>query len=311
MLKFSDQFVLGTWGLCGSVEEPGMPRSYGFISDKTFYDVCSYSLKRGIRWFDIASTYGNSGCLSRLGAIKNKGDDIAIALKVGRPYVSGRFESQASFCSIMREYDSCVEQMGFEPNAVIIKDPDYEVLRSARIIDLLDKLENRLGGKQVGLSTHFVTEDIQFSSTKSQRILEIEYNGLNYRSALRQCIIAKRAGWVTWGVQPLAYGFLADKKSCDDFRKDDFRRYLECDVTRGLEALSDFFHRSIPKINNFTRAQHAIAFCILTKHLDIVVIGPRSVDQLKNSLGSLNLAENQKFSNYVIEFLDSEYQNAG
>ncbi|MBB4577131.1 aryl-alcohol dehydrogenase-like predicted oxidoreductase [Rhizobium lentis] len=226
-----------------------------------------------------------------------------IGIKLGRPYEAGRPVSRVAADDISKEFEAATALLGFAPDAIMIKDPPTALLHSRDLHAFLKTVAVRLNADAMGIATHNL--DVTDLPQTTGGILQIEYNGIQWHRALPSLREAKLRGWIIWGMQPLAYGFLATRNATDPFSDDDLRSRFSESVKVGLCAMSNGFHKSFEEYSGFSRAERALAFCLCSPSVDRVVIGPRSVPQLRSSLRALTLATYPEFRNAVQRQLGS------
>lgn len=298
--------VLGCWGIGGAFRTPWGPTSYGSVSEEIFQDVCDIAFAEGIRWVDVAPGYGNFEALSRLHRwLSSRGRSFQIALKLGRSYRAGRAECRLDRESLTAEFKEGVARLGRLPSAIMLKDPPPDFLRAEGLCVRLEAVSRWLAIDAIGIATH----DLELADIVAQghgRVLQIEYNGVTWRRAHRLAHTARKRGWTVWGMQPLAYGFLAERNSLSIFCDDDFRAHLPDSVKLGLSALAREFHRKLDDFRGYSLAERALAFCFCSPVLDKVVIGPKSRMQLESAFRALELAGSSEFKLRV----DSSFREA-
>jgi aryl-alcohol dehydrogenase-like predicted oxidoreductase len=294
------RLVLGLWGLGGAFRLASGPAGYGETPEEVFWAVCDVAHAAGIRWVDVAPSYGGGEALRRLRRwSEGRSKAFKIGLKLGRPHVADRPVSRLEPMELAAELDVAVAALGGPAATLMLKDPPVDVLRAPDLAERLEAAEARLG-LPVGVATHQVD---MAPAPGAGRVLQIEFNGVHWRRVLSLAVTARRRGWSVWGMQPLAYGFLAGHSMGHDFAEDDFRKHLAVSVRMGLTGLAASFHQSFCDLTGWTPAERALAFCLASPVLDQVVVGPRSTEQLRSVLRAFELAQTSSFQTRVSAML--------
>ncbi|MGA7312384.1 MAG: aldo/keto reductase [Silvibacterium sp.] len=291
-----DRLVLGTWGLGGTWARQGAPLGYGSVSEDIALSVFDAAWQYGIRWVDIASSYGNGQSLNRLAVWQASAKQrFKVALKVGRPIIDGKPASALTIKDITAELELAIRVVG-TPDALLIKDPP-ESSFTREIASLLEIMSDRFPSITVGIASHGREVLKTLPYVQQSQIIQVDYNGTNWIAAAPSAAKLMQKGWTVWAVQPLAYGFLSGKYREDcTFPADDWRSQLPRNTKQVLRELSDAFLSYFSSLRpQVPPAACSIAFCLSDPNVKCVAVGPKTPDQLADSMTALQLLNNSEF----------------
>ncbi|AZM52297.1 hypothetical protein DMA15_06555 [Streptomyces sp. WAC 01529] len=307
-----ERIVLGTWGLSGPVEAADGPAGYPGRPSHCFDEVLDAAYRAGVRWVDTAPGYGAGSGLVRLAAWqRSRGAAFRVVMKPGRPHGPGGPRSDLRVGSLRREIDAGAELVG-PPAAVLVKDPPEEAFRDGVLAEVLGELASALPGTRVGVATHrldlvpYLPEPAELDARAGAQVqphaaspvVQMEHHAVNRTVAVPAAAHARRRGWEVWGMQPLAYGFLAGRYGPDTrFAADDWRSRLPRQARSALAAGARGFAASLPSpFSSRPPAECALAWCLTDPSLQRIVVGPRTGAQFASVLGAMSLARDPRFT---------------
>lgn len=293
--------VLGTWGISGGVHTDAGPAGYADVGVATTDALLDAAYTAGVRWLDTATGYGGGEGLRRVADWqRRRGLRWNVVVKAGRPVDAQGPRSDIDPAAIRVELAA---QPIVEPAAVLVKDPPEQAFRDGTLRRLIAGL-NADGYPVVGVATHRL--DLVAALGPPQvpgAVLQMEFNLLNRVAAVPAAVAAAAAGWRVWGMQPLAYGFLGGRHEFSTvFGPDDWRSRIPASVRRafhtGVRGLPAWLP---PCAAQQPLAEVALSWCLASPALDRVVVGPRSVAQLRSLDGAWALATDEEFVSFVAD----------
>lgn len=320
-----ERIVLGTWGLSGPVEAPDGPAGYPGRPAHCFDEVLDAAYRAGVRWVDTAPGYGAGSGLVRLAAWqRSRGAAFQVVMKPGRPHGPYGPRSDLRIGSLRQEIDAGVELVG-PPAAILVKDPPEEAFRDGGLAAVLGELTSAFPGTRVGVATHRLdlVPYLPEASTAppgnpgptpgngppahhepdvARPVVQMEHHAVNRTVAVPAAGHARQRGWEVWGMQPLAYGFLAGRYGPDTrFAADDWRSRLPRQARSALAAGARGFAASLPPpFASRSAAECALAWCLTDPSLQRIVVGPRTGAQFASVLRAMSLATDPRFTAYAL-----------
>lgn len=293
--------ILGSWGLGETFVKGGRALGYAGIEEQTAHAVMDAAHAAGVRWIDLAPGYGGGSALIRYADwAGSTGNRFNAILKVGRPYEMDRPVSRLDHTGLLAEIETATQQIG-APKAILIKDPATAAFADGTVGRSLRWLQQIYPDCRVGVATHeMAVVDWLTRIDVASPIIELEFNLARAHEALPTVEALAHAGWEVWGMQPLAFGFLAGRSDETDFAPGDFRSALGKDVRRILAMIGQSFWLGAGNTeDNSTMAECALAFCFAQDHLSAVVVGPKSRAQWTSVEAAWRLAQNPKFRRFA------------
>lgn len=318
------RIVLGTWGLSGPLDAPNGPAGYPARAEHHFDEVLDAAYAAGVRWIDTAPGYGAGVGLKRLAAWqRSRGAAFAVVMKPGRPHTTDGPHSDLRIAALLEEIDAAAQLVG-QPSAILIKDPPEAAFRTGELTAVLGDLATLFRDARLGVATHRLdlvpylpvapaalplcstpTADSKPPSPQQPSIavpvLQMEHHAVNRAVAVPAAAHACERRWEVWGMQPLAYGFLASRYGPDTrFAADDWRSRLPQQVRSALAAGARGFAASLPTLfASRPMAECALAWCLADSSLSHIVVGPRTSAQFASVLRALTLAADPQFGAYA------------
>lgn len=304
MRAFGESVVLGCWGLGGAPISAQHCKGYGEVSAAAADELLNSAWDRGVRWVDISLGYGAGTAAQRIAAWQGRtGNQFKIALKVGRPVVNGFAVPNYTLEGMLKEIAEAERSLG-KASTILVKDPPFEV--ACRLEEVIAELKSNLGEVQMGFSSHLKSiygAIDEGSGEPGGQVAEIEFNGANWRFCAGAIRALRARGWTTWGMQPLAYGFLTEKYSQEhQFPDRDWRSDVPAADRRVFFQLSRAFH-SMFELKEVSPAVRALTFCLAQPCLDRVVVGPKSRSQLDDVERAWRLASDQAVRSQVAQIM--------
>ncbi|MFE6554965.1 aldo/keto reductase [Streptomyces sp. NPDC057746] len=322
--RAEQRIVLGTWGLSGPVEAADGPAGYPGRPPHCFDEVLDAAYRAGVRWIDTAPGYGAGAGLVRLAAWqRSRRAAFRVVMKPGRPHGPDGPRSDLRIASLRNEIDAGVELVG-PPAAVLIKDPPEEAFLDGELTAVLSELASTLPDTRVGVATHrldlvpylpWVPNTASGNAGPTTKngppahldmdvanpVIQMEHHAVNRTVAVPAAAHARQLGWEVWGMQPLAYGFLAGRYGPDTrFAADDWRSRLPRQARSALAAGARGFAASLPPhFSSRSAAECALAWCFSDPSLQRLVVGPRTGAQFASVLRAMSLATDPRFTAYA------------
>ena len=291
--------VLGTWGISGAVSTAAGPAGYSDVDTATTDAVLDAAWSAGVRWLDTAGAYGAGEGLRRAADWqRRRGRNWRIVVKPGRPLGAQGPRSELGPAAIRAEL---AVQPVAEPAAVLLKDPSEAAFRDGTVPRLLADLQAG-GHRLVGVATHRLDLVPALGPPPGGAgVLQLEFNLLNRVVAQPAARAAADAGWQVWGMQPLAYGFLGGRHDAATvFGADDWRSRIPPAARAAFQAGARGLRSWLPpRAARHPPAETALAWCLAAPELSRVVVGPRSVAQLRSLDGAWELATDPEFAAFV------------
>lgn len=203
MKDLKKKIVLGTWSLSGDL---------GPVKTKHTYQLIDYSIKKGLKEFDIAPTYG-FGKIDKIFSDFKK-EKIKINTKIG--YDKNR-KKNFSISVLTKSVYTSYNYHG-KLNTVFLHNPRNEIKDWNKIINFMKNLKEKKVIKYMGIS---LARDYypESSILKEFDIIQDEINILRSGSLLN-----KKNNFKLMARSPLATGILSNKFNINSkFSKQDYR----------------------------------------------------------------------------------------
>jgi len=180
---------MGCWGIGGRT--PGNT-SYGDADDTRSIETVQTAISSGIRFFDVAPTYGHGHAETVLGqAIADHRDTVFVATKVGRE----RFDQPEDFSSgeMRRSLEISLGRMGIDyVDLIQLHDPSPDALAGSAILDDLFALREAGLAHHVGVSCKAPEDGLPLVGSGVD-FLQVNFNLMDQR-ALDLGLFANAAG---------------------------------------------------------------------------------------------------------------------
>lgn len=263
-------------------------------------DLLHHAWDLGIRTLDTSWNYGDGSSFPILRRWEeNNHRYFRYILKVGRKKDNDSVYSLLSINKLLEEIQQIQANLSSFSliDTILIKDPPSEILENGSILDLLQQLHDYYPSVHLGFSTHHLFECFQLPSIMQKYVVQLEYNAINMTTSWTLVHHLNQKGWRVVGMQPLAYGFLANKYNYHHiFGEDDWRKLLPHTVMKTYISLSHAFDRHFLKEQRqLSPAVKALAFCLSHANLDQLIIGAKSTEQLKDVQHALEWSQNEQF----------------
>lgn len=296
----------GFWEVVGTT---GQEEANGLIG---------HSLDAGINFFDTANVYSNGESELILGkALGRYRKDVILASKVRSRMGSGPNEVGLSRVHIMQQIDDSLHRLG----------TDYIDLYQIHSFDPLTALEDTLhtlddlvrSGKvrYIGCSNLAAWQIMKALGISQQQNLE-SFKSIQslYSIATREVereivplVIDQNLALLVWS--PLAGGYLSGKFTRQGTTDPKSRRATFDFPPINKEKTFDIIDQltEIAQDHDVSVAQIALSWLLHQRHVTSVIIGVKSLDQLKDNLNSveITLSEEELTSLDNISKLDEEY----
>ena len=303
-----NRFIFGTWALGGKWTFRNMPYGWGDLSIKESLKLIEEAYRNGIRIFDTAPCYGLGkaeeiiGDFIRIYNIK----DVQVITKAGKFLGPDGWYSLYKLERLLNSIDESLNRVGSQTSTILIKDPEISFIRNNHISPLIQTLNNYHPTLTFGCSSHIqdIASLLPIADGKFNTLM-LEINMLNFTSVVPFLRIAKEKNYRVYAMQPLFYGLLSGKyNDISQFPKDDWRTifsnaWLDSKL-RLVKSIKEYFDQII-KSTDYSLANIGIASLLSCELIDKVVIGPKTVSQLNNSLYSINLINNPLIKKWLNE----------
>ena len=288
------ELCLGTMTFGGR----GFWKNIGSVTQKEADRLVSVSLDAGINFFDTADVYSEGLAEEMLGrALGARRKGIILATKVRGAMGSGPNDGglsrrhilegcAESLCRLKTDYIDLYQVHSFDP-----KTPLEETLRA------LDDLISQGKVRYIGCS-NFAAWQLMKALAISGRhgwnkfvTLQAYYSLLerDLENELMPLCIDQNLGILVWS--PLAGGFLTGKyrrgkpRPKDARRSDPQNQFLRFDEEKGFAVIEEL--DKIVKKHKGTAAQAALNYLLSRPNISSVIIGVKSLDQLKDNLNTV------------------------
>jgi aryl-alcohol dehydrogenase-like predicted oxidoreductase len=291
---FVSELCLGTMTFGGS---EGMWSQIGQLQQDEADQLVKTALDAGVNFIDTANIYAGGASERILGqALKNLGvprDDVVIATKVLGPMGEGPNARGASRRHILAQAKASLERLGldyidlYQIHGFDAATPIVETLEA------LDTLVRQGHVRYIGLSNWAAWQVIKAIGIAEARrlapILSLQaYYALVGRDLEREIapmLKAEKVGLMVWS--PLAGGFLSGKYDREGKGADGRRTTFDfppVDQERGFAAVKVM--RGIADAKNASVAQVALAWLLHQDVVTSVIVGAKTVEQLKDNIGA-------------------------
>ena len=295
---FVSELCLGTMTFGGSDDVWGQ---IGQLRQEAADDLVRTALDAGVNFFDTANVYAGGNSERILGqSLKNVGanrDEVVVATKVHGQMGEGPNARGTSRYHVLSQVEASLERLqvdhidlyqvhGFDPATPI-----------EETLDALDSLVSKGSIRYYGLSNWAAWQVMKAIGIAAARdlpnivSLQAYYTlaGRDLEREIAPMLLSEGVGLMVWS--PLAGGFLSGKfdregKAAEGRRVNfDFppidkeRAYAAIDVMR---ELASEIRCTVPQI--------AIAWLLHQKVVTSVIVGAKRVDQLSDTLGSVNVS---------------------
>lgn len=244
---------------------------------------------------DTCRSYGDGRGFARLRTWhqRNPGARFEVVLKVGRPVIEG---VPRSGCDVSQLIDQAQNERELLDGAavVLVKDPPEELFHQGRLQRTLEHLAAHFVGLRVGVASHRLDACAKLPAAPGF-IAQLEVNALNRWVSGPAASGLSERGWEVWAMQPLAYGFLG---RCEprSFPANDWRSRLPDEVVNRMRLGALGFHRALaPDFPDHGVAHYALGYCLRHPAISRVVIGPRTIAQLRDVFTAAELARRPEF----------------
>ena len=290
---------LGTWSLGGA---------YGHVEPDEAREVIRRAFELGINFFDTADIYGRGKSETFIGEVlSDVRDKVIIATKVGWDFYHGekvkhnfdpdyiKFAIEQSLKRLRTDYVDIYQ----------LHNPEIEVLKDDRVIDVLESLKAQGVIRFWGVSVSH-SEDARVAMERGAQTLQLVYNILDREHGGFAIPEAHKRGIGIIVRTPLAYGFLTGKYSTESkFSETDFRRNFDRKRMKRYVIVADKLKNAF-KDSGFTLAQIAIRFVLSNPLISTVIPGAKSVKQLEENVKA---AEAAPLSQNELKLIDSIYSD--
>jgi aryl-alcohol dehydrogenase-like predicted oxidoreductase len=292
------------------------------------------ALDLGINFFDTADVYNAGQSEVVVGqAIAGRRDKVVLATKGRAPMGDGPNDSGASRLHLVRALEASLKRLSTDSvDIYYVHTPDY----STPIEETLRALDDmvRSGKVQYIGCSNFRTWRLMEALWTSDRLrlhgfacVQPLYNIVNRDIEVELLPMCKEYGVGVVSYSPLARGILSGKyKAGEAFpagsraaRND--KRMLQAELREASFLVAEEIRRHCEK-KKVAMSQFALAWCLANPIITSVIIGPRTMEQFDDNMGSLNVpidAADEAFVNGLVPpgehsgkgFQDTQYPITG
>jgi aryl-alcohol dehydrogenase-like predicted oxidoreductase len=291
---FVSELCLGTMTFGGS---EGMWSQIGQLQQDEADQLVKTALDAGVNFIDTANIYAGGASERILGqALRKLGvprDDVVIATKVLGPMGEGPNARGASRRHILAQAKASLERLGLDYIDLYQIHGFDAATPIAETLEALDTLVRQGHVRYIGLSNWAAWQVMKAIGVAEARrlapILSLQaYYTLVVRDLEREIapmLKAEKIGLMVWS--PLAGGFLTGKYDREGKGADGRRATFDfppVDQERGLAAVKVM--RGIADAKNASVAQVALAWLLHQDVVTSVIVGAKTVEQLKDNIGA-------------------------
>jgi aryl-alcohol dehydrogenase-like predicted oxidoreductase len=277
------KIVLGTWSLSGDL---------GPVKTKHTYQLIDYSIKKGLKEFDIAPTYG-FGKIDKIFSDFKK-EKIKINTKIG--YDKNR-KKNFSISVLTKSVYTSYNYHG-KLNTVFLHNPRNEIKDWNKIIDFMKGLKEKNITRYTGISlARDYYPDINILNEFD--IIQDEVNILR-----RSSLLNKKNKFKLMARSPLATGILSNKFNINSkFSKQDYR-YSWLRGKRKKIILSQI--DGLKKIFGKDITNTSYSYLLHNNNIDKIIFGFKDILQLENILKITTLKKLSKKKINLLLALDKK-----
>lgn len=285
--------IFGSAGLFGSYVTSGNRIDWGqSVGSGERRQLLSYISDQIDLQLDVSNTYGRGRALQLLGQdFSELKRPLKLHVRAGHCYttdgekhiwgVNEWVEFLESLCTFEGEVCSLgVNLMGSSHQEA------QQQVRS--MLTAVDSVGIHFGPLGVVLELH---QEFFDALSTHLTFIQCELNALNWNSVGSTAKQLRALGYEIWAMKPLADAFLARDFSISEVGPNDYRRSISPELISFQKERANRFFEDLPtQIGQFSRAALAIAFVIAAKDVSKLVVGPKSIDQVKDVLAAIELA---------------------
>ena len=297
--NLSHKLGLGTWQLGGVNLIHGIPMGWDFMDEHIAVGILQAAFTSGIQFVDTADSYGQGQAELYIGQAirkhKKEADwdrsKIMICTKFGnRVLDDGTMVQDFSSEHLIRAVDACLARLSCDYLDILLFHSPPENFDWANYDrGPLDELVHVGKIKEYGVSSKSVYGAKSVMDAEFGTVIEVIFNALDRRAATVLGNHHNRKKYHVIGRVPLASGFLTDKVFLKDpsmFGGGYRSKIPERDVHWFIESANKLaFLKEMPgglTIN-------ALAFCLQSDCIDVVIPGVKDLGQLNAHLKALDL----------------------
>jgi len=298
--NLSHKLGLGTWQLGGVNLINGVPMGWDSMDDYTAIEILQTAFSSGIQFIDTADSYGQGQAELYIGqalrAHKNSDWDrsqIMICTKFGnRVLDDGTMVQDFSPEHLVRAVDASLARLSCDYLDIFLFHSPPENFDWANYDrGPLDELVRAGKIKEYGVSSKSVYGAKSVMNAAFGTVVEVIFNALDRRAATVLGNHPSRKKYHVIGRVPLASGFLTDKVFSKDpsmFGGGYRAKIPDRDVQWFMESANKLaFLGDMP--GGLT--SNALAFCLQSDCIDVVIPGVKDLSQLHAHLNALDLLD--------------------
>jgi aryl-alcohol dehydrogenase-like predicted oxidoreductase len=281
----------GGWGIGGN----GFGNSYGITDDDNSIAALHAALDAGVTLIDTADVYGHGHSEALIGRVlKERGGKRPVVVTKGgvnfyRP--DGGIETDWTPYSIAHAVQRSIERLACESlDVFLLMNPPVELLDRWKTWETLEALQKAGKIQHFGVSVGDHEDGTWLlKQNYPVAVLEVPYSLFFQGASVDLFPLARKRKVGIIAREPLANGFLTGKYGpSPNFPDGDMRRSLSAgypeamyEVGRRLDFLADGTGR--------TKAQSALRFALDQEGISSVVVGMKTVEQVEENLGAVNV----------------------
>lgn len=297
--KLSHKLGLGTWQLGGVNLINGVAMGWDAMDEHNAVEILQLALTSGIQFIDTADSYGQGQAELYIGqaihAHKKDSDwdrsKIMICTKFGnRVMTDGTMVQDFSKEHVIKAVDASLARLSCDYLDILLFHSPPENFDWANYDrEPLDELV-RIGKiKEYGVSSKSVYGAKSVMDVEFGTVIEVIFNALDRRAAMVLGNHSRRNQYHLIGRVPLASGFLTDKVLLNDrsmFGGGYRSKIADRDVRWFMESANKLaFLAELPG----GLASNAIAYCLQSACVDVVIPGLKGINQLNEHLYAIEI----------------------
>jgi aryl-alcohol dehydrogenase-like predicted oxidoreductase len=257
---------------------------FGPMDDQESLSAISTALDLGVNFIDTSDAYGAGYSETLLGkALKGKRDKAVIATKGGNIMVGPR-GNDYSIPYIARVMDESLQRLQTDYiDLYQLHNPKLDVIQRGEVWELLEKRKQEGKIRHYGVSIGSVEEGMAAVDGGRSASVQIEFSLIQQKPKEAFFPHARGASVGVVARAPLRRSLLSGKFKVEDQHK------FEREDVRARNFEGDLFVKELAKVESFrflerpgrTLAQAAIAFCLATDAVSVVIAGARNADQMR------------------------------
>jgi aryl-alcohol dehydrogenase-like predicted oxidoreductase len=272
----------------------------GAASEKDSINIIHRALDEGINFVDTANVYNNGVSERILGkAILGRRDEMVLATKVYVPMGKGPNDRGSSRYHILKALNQSLEHLNTDHiDIYFLHEPDYDTAIE-ETLRTLDDCVNQGKVRYIGCSNFYAWQIMEGLAVSDRMNFEKYacaqplYNIANRDAEVELLPLCQKYGVGVASYSPLARGVLSGKYRNGEEPPKDSRAARGDTRIRVTEWREESFNvaqklKMLADAHGITQTQLALAWVLANPVISSAIIGPRTMEQLEDNLGSLS-----------------------